>query len=1051
MSKERSRKKSKRGVTKTIVDEHGNVRVIKYKKKEGRIKNPLKNIQAFKPIRLPTTILGTVSLLFAAAAQSYSTGSVESYFGGLSPLITTIFDSMELFYRAIFTNIASVGLFGFLGYALITQGIFVKKYGIAFRQLMTIFIAYLIISSVLSPFLNYPGDIRQIPDDKFSNRDSSDLDVSALDSPFFNPQWDGDIPNLDQGLLNLTVADGGSLDTQENAYLIKWQTQEKWSTLENDFVQGDTATTQVLNSYSNNEFTPNINAGENTVRKFKASTLYYTVASSYSGNLLAPWNSEYGTVMDYSQLSFTDSNGNDLTRGTPTLYKNLNEDPLISGYITDSGSSGGIVYDAYFVAEHKSQITATPYKIADYTSILPSLKSSFSDRIPESLFDTITKDSETFTGIDQVWGRHSLPDYYFQPGGDADYFLAQYNQFKNSMGGDQAGIYAAVIAVTSFMQQKMIEALQNNPNMLDITNLNEDFAGSIDRGLYFYKAINTPGLEWGLKDFMPAYINMLRALGIPSRQVTGFAGGDIVGNTIQYSLQHALRWAEVLIPWNDGTNDKLSWGMFNPIPIPSLFANGILEFGKNTLGSSATISVNIDSGESFQGSPINLQNMGDNFNMSINVGFDQNPASGQPVQVMLLNQDELNTLQNSLDISSGVPGTTLGTFTTDDNGDIKLSGSVDYEGNMTLDQNPNFIYSINSVDVTAFINSDLNNLQSGANVYGIIALLGFSVGVNATAWLKNGTISVTSSLDEVSIPSVTGKGYITTPFQNFTFTATLRDNDGVNPIANESLNFYLLEQSAASGLDLANPDFAVLQNETMIKRVTGNSNINPQTTDVNGQTTVTMNFNDPYGLTPGTDDLYVLIVEWKGNLVYSLPVGLLVSIQASLTSKGTFASPYETVGTAQSSDPWFIDATLLSTTALLSGSTPGISGITMKILAVEFATYDGLTVNNYDDFESSVIPNANTYLLTPTVISGTFITDSNGKIAVNFTISGATMANGYYYLFLYSDDIRIFNQIDNGTANFIFAKVDVKSLNVENQSGGSQIIGVLDFRRRSEE
>lgn len=1054
MSTRSSKRKRRRGVTKTIVDEHGNVRVVKFKKRKTRT-NPLSKVQAFKPKRIPTTLLGTVSLLFAGAAQTYAAGSVESYFGGASSLVYSIFDSMEIFYRAIFTNIAAVGVFGFLGYALITQGISIKKYGIAFRQVMSVIFAYLIISSVLSPFINYPGDIRQIRDES----DRTDvIDTSGLTSPFFNPQWDGDIPNLDQILLNLTVDDGAPLDAQRDAYLIKWQTQEKWDPISNDFVQGDTATTQTLNSVDTSNLTILPNAGEDTVRKFKASTLYFTVASSFSGALLAPWNSEIGPTLVKSNLKMVSKDGEDVLAGTPTVYKTLNEDPSISASLSQSGTSGGIIYDAYFIAEKKSLITSTPYKISDYNTILPSLKNKYSDRIPDVLFDTITEGTETYTGIDTVWGKKSLPDSYFQAGGDADFFIAQYNQFRSSLGGDQAGIYATVVAVTNFMQQKMLDKLQTDPNMLSYENLDTDFAGSIDRGLYFYKAINTPGLDWGLLDFMPAYINMLRALGVPARQVTGFAGGQISGNTLQYSLEHSLRWAEVLIPWKDGSEDKLSWGMFNPIPIPSLLSNGIIEFGRNSLGSSATIDLSIDSGESISGSPIKLQQMGDDFNISVDVSFEGVPAGGQAVQVLLLNQDQLNSLQSNPDISSGIPGTELGTFTTDDNGRFSVSGNVDFQGKMTLDQLPDPNVTIESVDVTAFLNSDLNNLEDGANVYGIAAILGFSIGINGTAWLRNGTISVTSSLVDVNIPSIEGQGYITTPFQNITFTATLRDQDGIDPIANESLNFYLLEESAASSLDFNNLDFTVLQNETMISRTSpGDVSPNPVRTDTSGQASVTINFDDPFGTTPGSDDVYVLIVEWKGNLVYSEPIGLLVSLQSSLSSEGSFPPGIQFVGTNEPSDPWILNATLISTTALLGGSTPGISGIAMKLVAVEYDFYNGLTINTYNDFDTNVLQSTSfVYILGAsdyTINSGSLTTDANGKVSVNITIIGTRIANEDYYLFFYSDDVQEFSQItDAATSNpFVFAKRDTKALNAMSMdSGVSSGVMDLNLRRRVE-
>ena len=1008
----RRRRRRRRAITKRIVDEHGNVKVKKFTRRKSRFQIPGLTAQ-----RVPSLLLGLSFGFYATMAYYESKGIINDDSSGIFGFFHGFFQNLNPVLKLVLAGTVGTAIATFFGYALFTQGFKIKRWGKAFRQLVSIGVLILVISSIISPFVNEPNIVRQISDEDFQPRTET-FDLSGLSSPFYDELLnsfldllgglDPDIAN--QIVANITPTDNFGLDPTRDIYLFRWQVSETWDTATNDFKKADETTTLDFNGFDpgNEPLDPD------NLRTFEIDNSYLTIGSTYSQPLVSFWNSEEGSTLTSPDNFSLKSSDPTITATKMDVFNDVNEQPIVDAKFSKSSSSGAISMPAYWKAEDKQSIGSGSVKLSELESLLGQAPSS---RFPSS------KLQNNGEGIKKFWGKDSLPTNYIwkdQQIGQQDAFTRKYNEFDQIF-TDSTSVYAAIITIHSFIQDAVLKAYQSGSLNLDPVNGQGDFSGDTDKGHYFYEALEND-LPWGLKEMLPGYVNMLRSFGIPSRVVLGFAGGTIDSNKISLQMLNIHYWIEALIPWRDDNgNLRWSWGIFNPIPIFSALQSGQIAYGRNALATSASLNVDFTSGESIPGIDFKLQTMGAKFQLNVSAGYGGVPASGQTVKLKLLDENDQNLLTQGLPSDLTNFGTDLPDAVLNDKGYALINGSVNYRGNLTIgDTN---VATVKAVDIDAALNPGSGNPVNG---YAILAIFGFNFNFTATGWVKNGTLVANIlGLQTGTIPGVDAPGSVVVPTVSFTLSATLFDANGTDPenaIANESISLMLFTKDQFDQLDTTST--STLDNaQNYAAGLLTDSALVTQKTDNQGNVlwVVTFPLND--NNYPVDDAIYLFLMQWKGSTVFSNPVSVLVTIRAQMDTFGYFNQSI--LQATQSFDTWYVNITLTSLTGILTDPLP-IKGVPVDILFVNQLDFDSAGVVTYQDlvnFLSGQTEGATYYNLSiatsghPNTRTNPLpVTDKNGTVQANILMKASEVAAGFfYYVIVVVDEFEIFTIVKNGT------------------------------------
>ncbi len=1027
--KSNRKRRRKRGITRRVVDEHGNVIVKRYTRRQSKIRIP-----GLTARKIPSLMLGLVFGFYAMLAYYESKGVLANSENSLLQYFHEFFLSMNPVVKIFAAGTIGIALSTFFGYAFFTQGFKIKNWGKAFRQLVSILLVILVASSILSPFLTEPGIVRQISDEDFQPR-TDEFDLSGLNSPFYDELLNSFLDLLGgldpdiayQVVANITPTDSFGLDPTRDIYLFRWQVSETWDPVANDFIKADETTILPFSG-----FDPGTQSLDpDSLRSFEVDNAYLTAVTSYSQPLVSFWNSEEGaTIANTSQFSLKSSNP-DIQLSSLDVNNDVNEQPIVNAKFSEASSSGAISFPAWWKAEDVQGISSGAVSLGELESLFGQAPS---DRFPSS------KLANNGEGISNFWGRNSLPKNYIwadQELGKEDAFTRKYNEFDKIF-TESTSVYAAIMTIHTFIQNAVLEAFNNNYLNFDPIEGQGDFAGTTDKGHYFYEAIEN-NLPWGLREMLPGYVNMLRSFGIPARVVLGFAGGTIDSSKITLQMLNRHYWVEALIPWRDDTGTlHWSWGILNPVPIFSALQSEQIAYGRNALGGGSSLKVDVVTGEeSVSGVPIKLQQMGENFQVNISADFSGVPASGQNIQLKLLDDnDQSQLLSGTLPTDLSNFGLDLPSITLNDRGYYLLNGTVDYEGNMTV--NGTEVTTIKPININAALNPGLGEPVNG---YAILALFGFTYNFTAIAWLKNGTLVASFvGLQTSPIPGVDAPGTVVTPTVQFSIASTLYKADGAtqgNEIVGENLTLLLYTQTQYENLDLTS------LTDTQGAKTYAEGILDAQTpatqqTDTQGSTQwdITFPLNDPSY--PVDDEIYIFIVQWEGSTVFSLPLSVLVSLRAQMDTVSYFNT--SVLSSGQTVDTWYSNITLTSLAGVLIDPLP-IHGVPVDILLVNKLDFDNAGVTTYSDLQSflsgqtegTTFYNLSNPTLHPNVLTlgGVPITDNNGFVQAQIKIAANEIAAGFfYYILAVADEFSIFTILKNGTdtTNFQFGVAGAPSL-----------------------
>jgi len=286
-----SRKKGKRGITRRVRDEHGNIRVIKYQRRGSRF-----SIPGLTWGKLPSLLVGIP--LAAYSALIYSDGKGYLSEGSLGKRIVDVPDGLSAATRLVVAGTIGMVLAGFLGYSFIRKGFKIRKFPAASREIIAIWASIIVLTAILSPFINEPGLVRQQDDLVIDDRD---FDVSGLSSPFYSEFLNGlldllgNIPEPKEQVAFITPNDGATFDYDKDRYLYRWRVAETYDPGLADFDQAYTSTQ--LDYIDGSETYDDLNLNTDEGRELRIQEQYLTISTPYIGDTLVPWNSQYGGMI----------------------------------------------------------------------------------------------------------------------------------------------------------------------------------------------------------------------------------------------------------------------------------------------------------------------------------------------------------------------------------------------------------------------------------------------------------------------------------------------------------------------------------------------------------------------------------------------------------------------------------------------------------------------------------------------------------------------------------------------------------------------------------
>ncbi len=1037
MSSTRARRR--RGVTRRIKDDKGNIIVKRYKRKSSGFFNI-----GIKPKHIPQIIIGGLILAYSGLVYLYSKGELANT--GIDTIFEIIPAFLSLF--LIGTIPAFVGLL--LGYAVLTRGYRVKQWSASSRQIIAIFMVALLFTSIFSAFFNekYP---RHLDDDEYLNV-SGDYDLSGLESPFYSEFLDGlldllgNIPDPNMIVANITASDAFDLNSETDRYLWRWQVAETYSADDNDMIMGypDKQLDYTQSNYDNT-------LTRDEMRSFNVSQQMLSLTTSVTTTLLTPWNSEYASLVtsldNYGYQPTPDNVGFTGITG----YRDVNEQPGVNMFFDESGIGGGFNYNTYWRSEDKDSIMTKSIKLTDMPNAL--------QQVPVERFDSFA----SYDDITTVWGESALPGgspavYMNDPA--ATGFVTSYDRIASSIVPETTAYELAFQIYNQVSTRLVTDILANN---IDISATGaESQSGDTEKGYFYYDAVEN-GKSYGVKDMLVGFTQMLRAFNLPSRVVLGFSVGDVQADQIQLTLGHLHGWVEVLVPWIDASNNiHYSWGTFNPIPDPYIFAaTGDLEYGKNALGGDANINIVLPSenaNDMVGGSPIAgedkyyLFDFDQETNGYVNVTFDDIPGSNQIVEFKLLNESILQP-DGSVDLLSldlANTGVSLGEKLL-----TNSSGLVDFTLNVTSQGIIYREYSNGTQwNVTADTGQVIKALQPLApsgenNVYILLALYGASYDLAIVAWNVNAGLNLTTVLPALAIPDGSGltdaAGVLRE--ESFELTLTVTDPTSGDPVEGET-NIDLLVMDQAT--------FLTLQTDLIAGTVTP-ATLAPyikdtfSATDINGVSTLTYNFL----LNDTLDTIYAVIANYQGTGIYD-NIFMYLTDEVVLT-KVLFNTGADNIVNSITPDVFELTVhanELEGPTSTSYGFTArNAENISLIYYAMEKTVYEANVYNQ--DWAAlqaeigtcSTVPAANTCYFFDTNspnnsfnVTGGALTNNLGNALATFSINNQAFSVGYYVIL----GVNTVNQVWMNTTDFIIVSGPGIPLSVDNVNNDIKLQNIVN-------
>ncbi|MHA2251510.1 MAG: transglutaminase domain-containing protein, partial [Candidatus Kariarchaeaceae archaeon] len=886
----KKRKRRKRGVTRRVRDEKGNIVVKRYTKKKSRL-----TIPGLTWKKAPSLLLGTAFGSYATAAYLAKEGLLSTEEGTLSNSLNTYFSSeLEGVAKLFLAGTLAVVFASFFGYSLITKGFKIRRWPAAGRQLIAIYFAGLILFAILSPFINEFGIIRQ-QDEKDFVEDDRFHDLSGLNAPFYSELLNGlldllgNIPDPSELVATILPSDGYDLDSAKDRYLWRWRVAEKYSDSLKDFEQGLTATEL---AYIESVYDPTKSRDE--MRSFQVSEQYLTISSSYSGEALTTWHSENGATIgstDDISVDFAEGISGNLNQESLGGYRDGNEQPVLEMSFDAPRTQGYVNYEAIWQAEDKESLSSNSVVYDDIDSYTSPTSLQQSNNLHLSaLPDKFTSLPNT---ISNIWGSTSLPggSAAAYVANDADgFFESTYNNFVSSF-TEETSVYSAIMQVSDKITNEILERYKTGDLNIDPTQTSGVAPDGYDKAYWFYNALETGG-DFGMKELLAGFTNMLRVLNIPARPIIGFSVGDFLdsnGNSctgsncdsIEVLFKHLHVWIEALIPWIDDVGQThYSWGVFNPIPDPwLLLEDGTdIEYGRNALGGQPDIDLELLTGEDtpipggeIQGkSSFNLAKIEENVTGRVRVSYEGTPAIGQTVNLKLLTESDLQTLESgALDFTQiDQLGINLEeVVTTGADGWVNFSLIVERDNtayqwlkNGTKSQLPGII-----IDTVNPLGSGLGEY----NVYALVAFFGIGFNMSIIGWDLDINIEITLDQNSQSIvnpetaETISAYNILFGKKFNATITVTNEDTDALEGI--EPINLILLDQTEFKDLT----DYFTSNDMSSAQTLLDNNKIgNFSATDAFGINTITVYGANYTAIGVVPDTVYVLIAHWEDTLKF---------------------------------------------------------------------------------------------------------------------------------------------------------------------------------------
>ncbi|MHA2278729.1 MAG: hypothetical protein ACXAC2_23370, partial [Candidatus Kariarchaeaceae archaeon] len=458
-----SDRKRKRGITRRVRDDQGNIRVIKYAKRSTGLRIP-----GLTWGKLPSLILGLPLLTYASLIYANKNGYLgDDSISEFGKDIANATDGADAAIRLVVGGTIGMVLALFFGYFLVRKGFKIRRYPAASREIIALWAISIVLLAITSPFINEPGLVRHQEDPVI---DEDDFDVSGLSSPFYDEFLNGlldllgNIPQPDEQVAWITPGDpGDTFDYNEDRYLYRWRVAETYDTGLADFDQAYTSTQ--LDYDDNGEF--NYNSATGDKKKLRIQEQYLTISSTYTGDALVPWHSEFGGMIgdtdDVTAELGPDVSG-ELIEGSVSGHRDINEQPVLNAAFDESRTSGFIEYDSYWVADDKDYI-------ADNSVNMSQLDAALDDYDQERFGDLSIANPDEISGI---WGEQSLPgtDQYAQdsPGTLDDAFVTKFGDYSDILSSNEdISTYNFALLVSNDVQNAVIQGLLDGSLNIDPT------------------------------------------------------------------------------------------------------------------------------------------------------------------------------------------------------------------------------------------------------------------------------------------------------------------------------------------------------------------------------------------------------------------------------------------------------------------------------------------------------------------------------------------------------------------------------------------------------
>ncbi|OLS18941.1 MAG: hypothetical protein HeimC2_43620 [Candidatus Heimdallarchaeota archaeon LC_2] len=884
-----SGRKRKRGVTRRVKDDKGNIKVIKYQKASSGLRIP-----GLTWGKIPSLLLGLPLALYSGLIYASKNGNLSEEDSVARRFLDST-SELSAAMKLIVTGTLGMVLSGFLAYALIRKGFKIRKYPAVTREVVAIWATFIVLSAIFSPFINEPGLVRQQSDDEFVPDDRA-FDLTGLDSPFYAEFLEGlldllgNIPDPKEEVAYITPTDGQPLDYFQDRYLYRWRVAETYDTGLADFEQAYTSTQL---DYLDGEANYNsVFTGSNfdEARAFNIAEQYLTISNAYLGDALVPWNSEFGGAItdDFASMDAEVSNNGSLIDGSISGYRDINEQPVLSMSFDSARTQGFVNYDSYWITENKTNI-------AD-NSVTMSLLSSTLDGYPTSRFgDLSTANPDEISGI---WGLESLPggsNYFDDTNTGDDDFVTKYNSYKAILDNNPGiSVYNFALLLNNDVQNAVVQGLFDGSLNIDPTQTSGVADTGADKAYWFYRALEDPNIQFGMKELLAGFVNMLRSFDIPARPIIGFSvgnfqdsnGNDCTGSSncdqIEILFEHLHVWIEVMIPVQVGSETTYHWGIFNPVPDPWILQEDSTDFafGQNALGGAPDIEIEITSGtptslltpitvDPFPTTDTFFTNqMGEDLTGRVRILYDGNPAEGQTVSLRLVNESEMLTGDIDPDIGIEIPAVI--TDDADGWGDFRIF--VNRQGQVfTYDETDT--RSLTPVAGTTIVQVDPLENIGDIGLYGIIAIYSLNFNGTLTGWELDANLVLEADVTTSSIvnPNTGGNvdAYGALFGDTLQFTVTVTDDDALPMEGISNVQFLLLNEDDYNTL-LA----SLILQVPIASLITANTLGTFSTTDISGNGTINVTFDQ--ALIDGgkaANEIYVALALIQAGLKYNqIPV-----------------------------------------------------------------------------------------------------------------------------------------------------------------------------------